>query len=490
MLRYHLGGLAAALGLAGAVYAQPAVPISSKAVRPAFAVTKPTPAVQQAKSDAPAPTPVMLPAAPVPTMPVDQPMAGGLPPSFAADVAAACGEGPACGVAMDCLCGPPGRVWLGAEYLYWTAKGNNLPPLATRANGVPLNAAPALPNNLGALGTPGTSTVIGGRDSNDDWRSGLRVYGGIWLDAAQRFGAEMDWWFLGRSSSTEVAGGSDGNGFVYRPFTNNVVRNANGTFTVVPAFQDTQLVQYPNVLAGTVTVNSTSDVWGLNPNAILNLACNPCGRLDALIGYRYLSLNDEVYIRENLTGLAGSPNPGARFVVEDRFRTENQFHGVNLGLAWERRFGSLFLNVRGAVALGNTHTVVEIDGATTTTTAAGATSRAVGGLLAQPSNIGRYELNKFSVVPEVGVRLGVQLTENIRVYGGYNFIYWSNVVRPGDVIDLRVNGSQLPPRANQTGELFPRFQPRYSDYWLHGLVVGARLAAFPSRITSSPLRTS
>ncbi len=478
MLRHYLGGVAAALGLVGAVSAQPAVPISSKAVRPAFAQPKPT-GIQQVASDAPlmvAPSPVMLPAAPPPSFaPMAQPIAGGCPPAFAADVATACDDGPACSAAMDCLCGPPGRVWFGAEYLLWTGKGNRMPALATRATGVSPAAAPALPNTLGTLGAPGTFTAIGGQNFNDDWRSGLRVYGGIWLDAGQRLGAEMDWFFLGEDRLREVAGGNDSNGFVYRPFTNNVRRNADGTFTQVPAFQDTELVQYPNVLAGTVAVDSTSNLWGLNPNGVINLACNPCGRLDALIGYRYLNLTDEVYIREELVGQAGSANPGARFLVEDRFRTENQFHGVNLGLAWERRFGSLFLNVRGAVALGNTRTVVDIDGSTTTTTAAGAVSRQAGGLLAQPSNIGRYELNKFSVVPEVGVRLGVQLTDNFRVYAGYNFMYWSDVVRTGDVIDLRVNGSQLPPRQNVTGELFPRFEPKYSDFWVHGVVFGVQV---------------
>jgi Putative beta barrel porin-7 (BBP7) len=148
---------------------------------------------------------------------------------------------------------------------------------------------------------------------------------------------------------------------------------------------------------------------------------------------------------------------------------------VNLGLAWERRFSNFFLNVRGSVALGNTHTIVDIDGATTITDANGNAQRYTGGLLAQPSNIGRYELNKFAVVPEVGVRLGWQATDALRLYAGYNFIYWSNVIRTGDVVDTRVNGSQIPPRTNVTGTLFPRFEPRYSDFWAHGVVFGLQL---------------
>ncbi len=472
MRKFYLGGVAAALGLAAMAQAQPAAPVSAKQFRPAFVPAKTTGVITQVKSDAPLAPPIMSvipPAAVVPSPVVSHPVAEGCAPAISSDVAAACGD--SCGPAMDCLCGPPGRVWFGAEYLLWTTKGDRLPALATVANGVG-SPTPALPNRLGALGQPGTQTVIGDRDYHDAWRSGLRLYGGLWFTPDNRIGAEMDWFYLGDSKTNERVGNDSGNAFVYRPFTNNTVRNANGSFTAVAPFQDTELVSYPNVLAGQVAVNTESRLWGLNPNAVFNLCCDPCGRLDLLIGYRHLDLQDRVDIREDLRGLAGSANPGATFVVQDSFATRNRFNGVNLGMAWERRFGgAFFLNVRGSVGLGNTNTTVDINGSTTTNSA-GVTNTSVGGLLAQPSNIGRYELNKFAVVPEVTARLGVQLTDNIRIYGGYNFLYWSNVVRPGDVIDLRVNGSQLPPRTNQTGELFPRFEPKYSDFWAHGVQFG------------------
>ena len=456
MFRFYLGGVVAALGLASTAIAQPAVPISTKSVRPAFAPSKSAQPVQQVNADG-------APAAVAPAMPA--PVAAPaltLPPSCAADVAAACGEAPL-GGACDCLCGPPGRMWLGAEYLLWTAKGNNLPPLVTTA---PAGTARAV---AGTLGGPGTQTVLGGRNYNTDWRSGFRVYGGVWIDQGQRWGVEGDYFFLGNSTTNEVAG-SDGTNIVTRPFTNNVIRNSDGTFTATTPFPDTQLVSFPNVLAGQVAVTTQSEFTGAGVNAIRNLCCSPCGRLDFLIGYRYLNLNDTLYIREDLRALAGSANPGATFVVEDRFRTENHFHGVNLGLAWERRFDNFFVNV----ALGNTHSIVDIDGATTITSAGGASAGYTGGLLAQPSNIGRYELNKFAVVPEVGVRLGMQVTDALRIYAGYNFIYWSNVIRTGDVVDTRVNASQIPPRTNVTGELFPRFEPKYSDFWAHGVVFGVQ----------------
>ena len=194
-----------------------------------------------------------------------------------------------------------------------------------------------------------------------------------------------------------------------------------------------------------------------------------------MLGYRYLNLRDQLDIREDLTGLAGSANNGATFVVQDHFRTENTFHGVNTGIGFERRAGSFFLNVRGTVAFGNTRSVVDIDGSTVITNAAGQSTTYAGGLLAQPSNIGHYTLDRFAIVPEIGVKLGVQVTDNLRVYVGYNVVYWSNVLRTGDVVDLHVNGSNLPPRTNPVGELLPKFAPTYSDFWAQGISFGAQL---------------
>ncbi len=467
MLTRFLGGLVAVLGTVGALHAQaPNAPFRTK---PAFVPSKsakPTSDVQQTvaeaiKADTPAPAKTLPPvAAPMATSNLPEGSA------CAADVAAACGD--TCASACDCLCGPAGRFWIGAEYLYWTTKGNNYPVLAT-------GALPGTPRGVaGTLGNAGTSSLIDGRNVNSDWRSGFRLYGGMWLDECQRFGIEGNFFFLGNSNQHDAAG-SDGTNIVTRPFTNNVRRNADGTFGQVPPYQDTQLVSFPNILRGTITADSQSELIGGGANFVRNLACSPCGRLDALLGYRYIGLNDTLTIREDLTGLPGSQFPGYRFQVEDRFRTENHFHGGVVGLAYERRFSHFFFGLRSTVALGVNHSVVDISGSTTITDPAGNSTKYAGGLLTQPSNIGRYTHDSFAVVPEIGGKLGVQVTDHLRIFAGYNFLYMSNVTRPGDIIDTRVNSSQIPPRANQTGELFPKYTHGSSDFWSHGVMLGMEL---------------
>ena len=55
------------------------------------------------------------------------------------------------------------------------------------------------------------------------------------------------------------------------------------------------------------------------------------------------------------------------------------------------------------------------------------------------------------MVPEAQVQVGWDLFRWMRVFAGYNFIYLSNVVRPGNQIDRGINPANLP----VNGPLFP-----------------------------------
>ena len=486
MLRRTLGGLAALAAFAADAPAQqPASLFSAKsgptsanslAARPSFAPTARAPRVTATRQDVQPPQAASLPAAPATAAPSTTyppaPSLGYMPTNamLGGDACGPAGCAPTACSTCDCLCGPPGKFWVSAEYIAWVAKGQNLPPLVT--------ASPpgTTRQNAGVLGAPGTSTLFGGGRYNDDWRSGLRVRAGMWLDECQRFGIEGDFFFLGQSRDRFVAGSADGSQVISRPFF-NVLQNRQDAqlvnFNGTPAFPDSQLVSLPGVLAGSVGVDSTSNFIGGGVNALCNLCCDPCGRLDLLAGFRYLNLRDSVTITENLTALPGSSVPaGTQFLIRDRFRTNNDFYGGVLGLNYERRFGHYFLGVRPSVALGVTHTTVTIDGSTTIIPPGGQPQVYPGGLLTQNSNIGSYNYNSFSVVPEIGVRAGVQVTDHLRAFVSYNFIYWSNVARAGDQIDLRVNTNQIAPAQALDGPAFPAFQLKRTGYYVQGIGAG------------------
>jgi hypothetical protein len=499
MLTRYLGGVAVCLGVVGTLAAQqqPAALLSRPKPKPA-----PTPTAANPKTAAPtyypATPPTSLPTVVVPTPVIQKgPTAPGTPaqgpasgaakdqtpkatatptpksaaptapatpaaPAYAANMgyAPGCAVDPATGACpsacspCDCLCGPPGKFWVSGEWLYWRTSGNHVPALVTAAPpGTARDAA-------GVLGAPGTSVLIGNQSLNNDYRSGFRLYAGMWLDPCQLCGVEGMFHFLGQSRNTQTVG-SDGTRIVTRPF-----------FNVLEGRQDTQLVSFPGVLRGTTTVDSTNDVIGGGLNMVKNICCQPCSRLDLLLGYRYLNIRDDLVIRENLVGLPGSNAPGTQFQILDRFQTNTSFHGPSVGLRWEKRFNYWYVAARGSLAMGVSHQEVTISGATVITNPTGASQTFPGGLLTQTSNIGKYENNRFAVMPEVGVRVGLQVTDRMRVFAGYDFLYLSSVARAGDQIDLRVNPNQIAPPQPLNGPALPAFTPRSNDFWAHGVSAG------------------
>src|SRR5262249_61747030 len=104
----------------------------------------------------------------------------------------------------------------------------------------------------------------------------------------------------------------------------------------------------------------------------------------------------------------------------------------------------------------------------------GAQARFNSGLLALPTNSGRFGRDQFSVVPETGVNLSYQLCPNLRIFMGYTFLYWNNVARPGGQIDTVLNTTQQS-GGTLTGPARPAFAFHNSDFWAHGLNFGLEL---------------
>jgi hypothetical protein len=232
--------------------------------------------------------------------------------------------------------------------------------------------------------------------------------------------------------------------------------------------QSVELVAAPGVLAGSVTASTSSQFYGAEANLRRNIFCGCDWYVDALVGFRYLGLKESVSVDENLTVILPS---GGGFLVHDRFGTQNNFYGTQLGTYGEYRFGRFSVGLKTAVALGTTQQIVDISGRTTISSPGSAPTTFPGGLLAQTTNIGRHTRDVFGVVPEVGLNLGYQCTDHIRVFAGYNFIYWNSVARPGNQIDTAVNPALLPPPVGG-GPNRPAFHFNGSEFWAQGITFG------------------
>jgi hypothetical protein len=365
---------------------------------------------------------------------------------------------PCCGACCDGCCGcwgnnccyPGNRFYVSGEYLLWWLRGSPVPPLVTAGS-----AGDAIP---GALGSPGTEILFGGRSYNQGPLSGGRFFVGYWFGPCRKLGIELGGFFLGprTTSFSASSNGAPGSMILARPF----IDAATGNQTV-------EGVAGPGVLAGTVSASIYTFLWGTEANLRSNICCGPNYFIDGIAGFRNVNLYERLRIDETLNALAS----GGSFVINDTFQTHNNFYGGQLGLVGEARWGRWSVNMFGKVALGVTQQVVNINGSTLITPPGGTATAFPGGLLTQPSNIGHFSRDVFGVVPEAGVNLGYQLTPHLRTFIGYNFLYWNNVVRPGQQIDLVVNTNQIPP-AIGGGPARPAFSFQHSDFWAQGITFG------------------
>ena len=352
-----------------------------------------------------------------------------------------------------------GRTWVRGEYLLWLTDSLRTPALITTS---PTGTARA---TAGVLGEAGTSTLYGGSSINNDPHSGGRLRGGFWWDEAQRIGVEGEYFMLGQQSSQYQAT-STGDPILARPF-----------FDIVNGRQTAALVAFPNVIRGDIQATALTDLQSgglwmrFDPHGIGGPCDARSGRkLDWVLGYRYMKLEDDIGIHENLTSL--DPARPGTFVIQDSFSTNNSFHGVEVGAVYEAGFGPLLLEALTKVAVGNNHQAVSINGFSDITEL-GLLERFPGGILAQRTNIGSYSRNELALIPQLGATLGWRISRRLTLTAGYSLVYFSNVVRAGDQISTDVNPNLFPPEATPfSGPLRPAFAWRESDFWAHGLSFG------------------
>ncbi len=391
-----------------------------------------------------------------------------------------------CGIGMPCCCppscGPPGWLWLRGEYLLWFSDKLDLPPLITTSD------TGTAAGDAGVLGEESTQILYGNDGILSKGRSGFRISFGGFFGPSRKLGWEAEYLDIGDIDATVTfSGDGTGSPIIARPFYN---LNTPG--------EDAELVSFPGILTGDVTVDSYSRFSGaggrfrytkcckqscdpchrrgpFGGHGMIG-ACGPCGyppycKIDFTAGYRHYHLEEGVSISEDLTSLQAQ-NPG-RFELTDNFRTQNDFDGAELGTVYSAGRNRWTFEFLTRIAIGNTQQRASIDGETTISPLVSPAETFEGGLLALPSNIGEYSRDRFTMIPELGLNLGFYMSPRMRVLIGYNMIYWGNVVRPGEIIDLVVDTDQVPPALeNVADNTFPRFNMDESDFWAQGLNVG------------------
>lgn len=354
----------------------------------------------------------------------------------------------------------PNQFWFSAEYLWWRLKDDTTPVLVT--------TGPAT-FPVGFLGNSGTRILFGG-DIDRGTLNGVRLRAGMWLDECRTVALEASGFYIQDQDRT-TAFNSNQFAVLARPFTD-----------VNPGGPNSEFLAFPGLATGTVAVASELNKFGGATLAARCPICTTCNSgLSATAGLQYLYLEETLTIVETPLGSPTNPFPGGagtQFVLTDRFRTENQFYGAFVGLNGYYNHDCWTVGAYGTFGAGCNRQVVDISGSFVAIPAGGSASTQGGALLAVPGrNLGQWNNNELSTVSELGVTVGYQLTPNVQVFGGYSFLYWTNVVRPGTEIDPVLDTTRIP---NFGGA--PATSPRpivpfnQVDFWAQGVSAGIRFS--------------
>jgi hypothetical protein len=337
------------------------------------------------------------------------------------------------------------RFYVSAEYLLWWTKGDKVPPLITL--GSASDFAAGLP--AGSTALPGSVTVFGGSDYNADARSGGRFMAGLWFGDDHLLGIEGGGFFLASQSRTTAVSGTAGSPIIARPIFNIVTMSPDVEFVSEPP---------PASLSGTAAGSVRNSFWGGEINLRSNVWCGCRCNVDAIGGYRFLGLDDNLVVAESLS------RPGFTFQSFDAFSTRNRFNGGQLGLEAELRRHRWSLDLDAKVALGGMSENATLLGGTTSSALA---APLPGGLLTL-GRVGSFHRDRFAWSPDVGVNVGYNFTDHIRAFVGYDFLYLSSVLRAGDQVDTRVN----PFLVAGVGPANPPFAFHGTDFWAQGVNFG------------------
>jgi hypothetical protein len=297
--------------------------------------------------------------------------------------------------------------------------------------------------STGPLGAPGTTVLLDGLPFEDGERQGGRLNLGTWLNRGQTVAVEATLWGLGQRSPSAFLN-STGSSPLAVPF-----------FNAATGAPDAFVLAAPGTRTGSVAAQEVSRFDSGEVNLRARLGQGSCFHLDALLGVRAMDLDEALEVTT-----FSSTTAGGTTATSDRYHTRNVFVGGQAGLEAGLQRGRLFADGWARLALGDNHERADVNGTTLVTTAAGGKTATAGGLFAVPGVIGSHTRDELAFVPEVGVNLGCQVSDHLRAFAGYTFLYVDNVVRPGDQINHTVGGST------------PGFSFAGTDVWLQGVSVG------------------
>jgi len=343
---------------------------------------------------------------------------------------------------------PPGPLfWTEFDILLWRAKGGAAPPLVAGLAG-PAATAVRL--------DPRQAFTVSDDRINGALQSGFRIGGGMWLDKPHGTGIEATYTNFLQSDHVASYYGAPGT-VLARPFV-DATRGTPALF---------QLSTPNGVTQGVVQVRTSFDSDGFELNMLRRGPAMIGEEMFWIVGVRYFGLDESLMVE------AASQTGGMHAGAFDSFATRNNFYGAQVGAKWTFARDGFTVDLSTKWALGGMGQEAVIQGGSSVVLPNGARFDRPGGLLALGSNIGDYDRTKLVLMHDMSISVGYCVLPNVTVRLGYDFLWASNVLRPGRQIDLAVNPTLLPfNAAAPAGALRPAFKFDGESFYMHGISLG------------------
>lgn len=389
------------------------------------------------------------------------------------------------------------ECWTRVEYLGWTLRKSPIPlPLVTSAS-----FSDSIP---GAIGQPGTKVLLGNKTEGKRWQNGFQISAGTTLNTGQALSIEGSYFLLPRVTierSLNTTGEPGAPNLAVPIYDVTGFWGLNGvpgeTIYILPG----PLLDEAG-FEGRLSLKISSLFQGAALNCCAYLGCRDGFSLEGISGLRWLQLQEDLTFNVHTKTAPNVSFPPGFYNAKDRFRTANNFFGAQLGLHALYRRCNWFVEVTPKVSLGvlnqhvSTHGVGETSDGNLFYSIKGP-AQLVGGIFAQPTNIGNHSRNICAAAFETSLRVGYQVTSCLEIFLGYNFISISRVARPGDQMNRKINptrtglaevsratvgtgsgpipfGTSGPAEAPQ-GPKEPRFHFKTRCFWAQGITTGAML---------------
>ncbi|MFO0928166.1 MAG: BBP7 family outer membrane beta-barrel protein [Gemmataceae bacterium] len=358
----------------------------------------------------------------------------------------------------------PQEPWIhiGAEYLLWYSPQQKIP--------TPLVSTGAVTDSFpGAIGQPGTTILYGGPGTVDPsamFQNGVRLTFGIGIDADALNALDGSFLLLAnaRGAKTFASDGGADSLLLARPFIN---LGTNG--------EDADPIAFPGTTSGQITISTLRQMLGGDLNWRYQYYSWGESRIALLFGGRCFVLDDTLTIAASSTLLPATDPTGTTFTFHERYRTHNVFCGGQVGAEYSLWVGPVEFLAAGKLAIGGTNESLTTNATSTVRNSAGLFLSSDRALYLAPGNIGRFSDTSFALMPEVNLKLALDVNRNLRFTVGYTYIALTQAARAAEQIDSRATPQVVgAPSTEGPAPATPDIHSRY--FWAHGLDVGLRFS--------------